>query len=358
SLELAKSQAAGASAAPAPVAVPAPPPAPVAAAPAPAPVAKPARRPRVGETLREAREGAGFTLAEVADEVKIKLSYLQAIEDGRYGDLPSRTYAVGFVRTYAQALGLQSEELVARCRSEVGGMPKLAAPLVMPEPEVDRRLPGGTLMTICAILAVAVYAASYAFLRPASTSEAYSALPPAVESQAEASAAPAQTPAPVAAQSTPPVAATPVPDKAAEEKAAAEKAAQEEKAKAEEALKARQAAEAEEKAKEEAQAAEEKPVAPPPVKAVKAPSRIKLHAVSDTTVRIQDSQGHVLAERMIHRGEAFFVPDNHHYTLATTNAGALRLQVDGRSLPPLGALGEPMHNIPLDAGNLLKVVGE
>jgi cytoskeleton protein RodZ len=363
------------------------------------------RKPRVGETLREARESAGFSLEDVADEIKIKEIYLQAIEEGRYGDLPSRTYAVGFVRSYAQAMGLHTEELVARCRAEVGTVQKIAGPppLVMREPEADRRLPGGALITVCVVLALIVYAASYSFLRPGAN--------PAYETPTnETTAEVAPQPAPVVAAPAP-VAPAPVAVKAPEqtpapqqtEKAEAPKAAPVEEPKEEAAVsdtsdehaatddhgptvelapvkktideasnrpmvvpgasaedvKAMPASE-----RQAAEAAADNPAAKTEdakladKSAKKAPSRIKLRAAEDTSVRITDSSGKILAERTIKKGESFYVPDHKHYTLATTNAGGLRLSVDGRDMPALGDVGEAMHNIPLDAADLLQVLAQ
>jgi cytoskeleton protein RodZ len=371
------------------------------AIPAPATLT-PAQRPKVGHTLREAREVAGFTLEDVAAEVKIKLTYLKAIEEGRYGDLPARTYAVGFVRTYAQALGLQSEELVARCRAEVGNLPRTPQPLVMKAPAADKRLPGGALMTACAVLAVVVYAASYSYLRPAATSAAFPSEPPAAETTAAAPATPtvaapaapvvtpqvatvaapvAVAPQPVAAAPVNPIVAPPVstvitpPAPAPQPVAAAQPEPTDDefadmamnmdaqpaaqpapippaapKKKAEP-----KTAENVEKKMDEAAMRDLNPTAVVPSKPAKVapPSRIKLRAVSDAEVRIVDAEGRVLAERMIHRGEAFYVPDQKRYTLATNDAGALRVQVDGHEIPPLGAPGEPMHNIPLTPGELV-----
>lgn len=85
-------------------------------------------------------------------------------------------------------------------------------------------------------------------------------------------------------------------------------------------------------------------------------SRIRLQATDSITVQIFDAKGHMLAERQIAKGEAFFVPDNADYTMATSNAGAMRVQVDGRELPPLGARDEAVHNIPLNADELLNAM--
>jgi cytoskeleton protein RodZ len=62
----------------------------------------------------------------------------------------------------------------------------------------------------------------------------------------------------------------------------------------------------------------------------------------------------MIAERVINKGEAFYVPDKAGLTLATTNAGALHMQIDGKEMQPLGDPDEAMHNIPLNPDSLLK----
>ncbi len=73
---------------------------------------------RVGAELRAARLRLGWALPDVAQELRIRLPFLEAIEDGRVGDLPGAAYAVGFVRTYAGALGLDPDEVSRRFRAE------------------------------------------------------------------------------------------------------------------------------------------------------------------------------------------------------------------------------------------------
>ena len=72
------------------------------------------RKPGVGALMRSAREGLGDDLADVSRMLRIRLPHLQAIEDGRFEDLPGPAYAVGFVRTYAEHLGLDGDEIVLR----------------------------------------------------------------------------------------------------------------------------------------------------------------------------------------------------------------------------------------------------
>ena len=63
----------------------------------------------IGNSLREARLRQGLDLARVEDDTKIRARYLQALEDERFDVLPAETYVKGFLRTYAEYLGLDGQ---------------------------------------------------------------------------------------------------------------------------------------------------------------------------------------------------------------------------------------------------------
>ncbi len=65
----------------------------------------------VGATLREARNRRKLDLAEVEAAIKIRIRYLQAIENEEWDALPGGAYTRGFIRTYASYLGLDGERL-------------------------------------------------------------------------------------------------------------------------------------------------------------------------------------------------------------------------------------------------------
>jgi hypothetical protein len=65
-----------------------------------------------GSSLREARVRRGVELAQVAAETRIRRRYLQALEDERFDLLPGSVYAKGFLRAYADYLGLESQLFV------------------------------------------------------------------------------------------------------------------------------------------------------------------------------------------------------------------------------------------------------
>lgn len=72
-----------------------------------------------GTILRKTREAKGLTLDQVASETRIPVRHLEVMEKGDFANLPARTYATGFARTYAKMLGLDAEEIVAKVREEL-----------------------------------------------------------------------------------------------------------------------------------------------------------------------------------------------------------------------------------------------
>jgi len=75
---------------------------------------------RVGDRLRAARMSAGADLSDIATKTRIPQRHLEAIEAGDYSALPSITYAVGFVKAYARAVGADEVALARMLRSELG----------------------------------------------------------------------------------------------------------------------------------------------------------------------------------------------------------------------------------------------
>jgi transcriptional regulator with XRE-family HTH domain len=68
----------------------------------------------VGEFLRRERELRYISLDNLADRTKISRRYLEAIEEGQYDRLPGETFIRGFIRSYAQSVGLDPEETLLR----------------------------------------------------------------------------------------------------------------------------------------------------------------------------------------------------------------------------------------------------
>lgn len=73
-----------------------------------------------GDQLRAGREAQDLTLEHIASKTRIPLRHLEAIEAGDFAALPARTYAVGFARSYAKAVGLDEHAIVDRVRADMG----------------------------------------------------------------------------------------------------------------------------------------------------------------------------------------------------------------------------------------------
>lgn len=73
-----------------------------------------------GQILKENRERKNITLSEVSLSTKITIRTLVAIESGDPGNLPPKTFLRGFVRSYAQYLGLEVDEIMRTFQEEMG----------------------------------------------------------------------------------------------------------------------------------------------------------------------------------------------------------------------------------------------
>lgn len=121
----------------------------------------------VGVRLARAREATGLSRAAFSARTKIPERHLAAIEAGDFAALPARTYAVGFSRTYARALGLDERATVEDVRRELAEI----------EPEIDRRpaqtfdpgdparVPSVRFAWLAGLGALAVILAGFAFWR-------------------------------------------------------------------------------------------------------------------------------------------------------------------------------------------------
>ncbi len=105
----------------------------------------------VADTLSGAREEHGQDLHAVAQVLRIRYDYLEAIENGAFERLQGTTYAHGFLRTNAEILGLDGEEIVERFKQEMHGI-ESKPELVFPEPVAESRIPGGAIILISAVL--------------------------------------------------------------------------------------------------------------------------------------------------------------------------------------------------------------
>ncbi len=97
----------------------------------------------IGSALREARRRQGLELAEIARETLIRERYLAALEEERFELMPARAYAKGFLRVYADFLGLDAQLFVDAFNSRFPEteLPELAPPREMRTHTWGHRIP-------------------------------------------------------------------------------------------------------------------------------------------------------------------------------------------------------------------------
>lgn len=114
------------------------------------------RRDTVGRILRRGRERDGLRLRDVADALRIRYDYLDAIERSEFDALPGATYAIGFVRSYASYLALDDEAIVRQFKQEVRGLNR-TQDLSFPEPVNEGKVPGKALLLVSLVFVGAAY---------------------------------------------------------------------------------------------------------------------------------------------------------------------------------------------------------
>ena len=252
---------------------------------------------RVGAELRAARERLAWSLPDLAQNLRIRAPYLQAIEEGRVADLPGNAYAVGFVRAYAATLGLDPDEVSRRFRAEAQGVDRKTE-LTFPAPVPDRGMPAGAVVLLGLLIAVVAYAGWYRYTGERGPAQIVAEVPERL----------ALLTAPAVTAPEPPPVAAPVPDIAAPVSVAL-------------------------------------PPAPD--------ARIVLRSRADSWMQVREKQGAILFNRVLRVGESWAVPARPNLLLTTGNAGGTELVVDGVIASSLGAAGAIRRDIPLDPERIM-----
>lgn len=333
--------------------------------------AQPAEALRVGEELREARLALGVTLDEVSEQLRINRRYLEALEEGRWRDLPGLAYGAGFIRSYALAMGLDAADVVRRYR-EAAGPQGRGKDLVFPEPVPDRGVPAGAIVLVGALLAVGGYAAWYQWSGSSERSvDAVSALPPQLEEAAkDAGPLPLPSPAiPPAARpggATGPAITSPAPPSGMTAGTTAPPPAITPVPLAPSPRPAENAAPASPMAGMGTGSSLPPPVpsaapaapSPPPIPAVPAQASapvagIVLRAIQECWIQVRDPRGgRVILSRLLRAGETYEVPQPNGLLLTTGRVEALTVEVDG---VPSRAFADQVgvrRDVPLDAERL------
>ncbi len=294
------------------------------------------RAQRIGVLLRRTREGRRIAIADVAATLRIRVAYIEAIEKGAYERLPGPVYAVGFVRAYAEYLGLDGQEAARRFKREGQGLddqPGLTMPLPIPE----RSIPGGRILLAALVLAICGYGLWY-YLGNGNRQEPdmVAAVPPALQAEA---AAPSEAKAAVHEPGEPAETAKPTPGGAAPTSPPAPQ-------------------------KLAAAGTADVPAAPPPDKVpaghvygvADGPVRIELRFTGDCWVQIKGGGPDADFGKLMYAGDVYRVPDKPGLVARVGNSDTVTIVSDGKfvTLPKANSL---VRNIVLDPTELATWAG-
>lgn len=324
----------------------------------------------VGAALRDARLRRGWTIDDCSQNLRIRVAVLQAMEAGNFERLPNGAYALGFVRSYADFLGLDRDEIVRRVKAEAAAL-STKTELVFPTPISEGRLPSGVILLASVVLAAGAYGLWYYHTaadrvpipRVAAVPEQVTSPSPVpLPAPAPSRGVPAEaaTPAP-SARPAPPVEAPPppapppavsapstVPETTPVDSAPATSpsvAAVPPTGGADSAASGAAAPSALDTAAAAA--------TPPRQYGEASDGRIVIRATGDSWVQVRDPSGGIVFSRILRAGESYSAPNQAGYLLATGSAGMLDIMVDGQRAPSIGRPGFVRKDVPLDPDRLL-----
>jgi cytoskeleton protein RodZ len=266
----------------------------------------------VGEILRRTRLHYKQEIPDVERAIRIRAVQIEAIESGDLSKLPGRVYAIGFVRSYSEFLGLDGDKMVELFKQQSAG--KTATPeLNFPAGDDDTKLPPFWLVGLCLVVIVVVLA----YWASSTTKERQTVndIPPVPVASGPPKASqqvvvPDQAGTPVAT----PGDIAPVPQQTA--------------------------------------------TTPDQTISEKPKEGIILNIRENSWVEIKDQAGKTVLSRVLQAGDQYFVPDRPDLAISIGNAGGVEVEVDGQKLRPLGKKGEVRRSLQLDAEYLKKNFAE
>lgn len=333
---------------------------------------------RIGGELRAARLARREDLYDIADVLRIRPVYLEGLESGDITVMPGRPYALGFLKSYADYLGLDGRALADQAKG-VDGAVRPGPTLVYRTPVDEKRRPTKVLAAVSIVVAVLVYAGWHGYSSGRiELDERISALPLQIGEVAVDLVAgdlpppPLAGSAPVTSAGMAPVSSAPIAVSAAavsldELRLVAPDVSPEPGA-------AMAAARPTAADAASAQAAERLPVAEPVSAGAMLAAlddtaaaggvrtfgaggdggRVLLIARESSWVQVRSRGRDYVRTRTLEAGDRMFLPNRSDLSLWTGNAGGLELQVDGRSVGVLGRRGDVLREVSLEPEGLLR----
>lgn len=110
---------------------------------------------KVGALLKEMRQRKNLKLTDISKKLCVRKFYLEAIEESRYEDIPEFPYGIGFIRSYADYLGLNSSNIIELYKEETESKPD--KDIFVLEPQAEATVPGKKYLLISLLALVLIY---------------------------------------------------------------------------------------------------------------------------------------------------------------------------------------------------------
>ncbi len=253
----------------------------------------------VGDILRRTRLHYGQSLKDIENALRIRESQLRAIENGEVEKLPGRVYAVGFVRTYAEFLGLDGAKIAHLFVSQhMESQPKNE--LSFPLPASESRTPSVFMIVLSLILVFGVFILWGVVNAPktvAPENREIPSVPDDVRSEIDSGnpSIPNESVFGMRLE-------TPDGQDAADQ--------------------------------------------------VEGEEGIILNMLEESWVQIKDAEGNTVLSETLTAGDQYFLPNNPGLTMTLGDARAVEILIDGHALMPLGGEDDVVNGMPLDLSYL------
>lgn len=316
----------------------------------------------VGNYLRELRQRRGLSLEEVSRATRVAPRYLEALESDRFAALPAPVFTRGFIRAYCQAVGEPADEALARYDRRGGDALAASRSPVSPaapptvEPEPRNRSAVAVSFVLLVVLGAALFAVALITeparedrveRRPAPSDEGPAR--PMIEPRPPVAAPSTTTPFP-SASAPPRVADAPTTPQASPTAPAAPAVPSNPGAPTRPAARPTPSASAGAAATGEVPRAAASPAWLPHVQAatggVASPYRLVARVSEPTWIRVRTEDG-ASTEETIPAGQVREWVSKRPFVLTLGNAGGVTLELNGRTLPPLGPSGAVVSRIVL-----------
>jgi len=304
----------------------------------------------IGDEIKKQRTAQNFSIADVAQSLRISEIYLNAIEENNFQLLPERVYTLGFVRSYAHFLSMNTDYVMKRFKAEILGDTQQQT-LNFLKPDTEQKVPSKSVIWLSMTAALTIIVCGYFLFNKTTDHNNEATQETKVSANASSTTQNAAfktsdvSPTSPSVESSQRVADHHVPQSTP--------VAESKKETASEQPSIKPVAQANTTVEPVTEPATQKVL---PVQTQPDMNTISLTAQlafsEETWVEIKDPQGKVIIRKTFLPTETYSVPQG-QFVMNTGNAGGIMIKLNGHKEKALGVHGEVLKNISLDPKALL-----